>query len=315
MLPAGGGLGGAPGPPRVVKLRGAAGEPLVPEGEGEHARLAGVRPAALRALPRDGPLQPGQLLRHVGVHPRLAAPPAALGLPEGDDAEQHLASVEVGGGEAAAAVPVAGVRHQLRGAAGGDQPGAEGADLVPLQLRPEGPAVCAVHDADPGSLHYIREHRGARAGGDQPEPGDLHRGVLPQQVPVPHWVREADGHHPAVVGGHLSAHLEEGDVVPSEYVIELVCSVPLGVDGDGLDLHSASWPHLRPPGHPQVHPDVLGPQPRAGVRAPPGVAVLGYSWKRIFTKFEVSQSRRRPLLGAFTSNNLLRHYAKGYSVA
>ena len=113
------------------------------------------------------------MVQHAGVDARLAARPSAVRLPETDNTQQHLQHqaelvglldldcrshlppVEVVGGEAAPAVPVAAVRHQLQVwklrlhwlaassahlAASDSPPGAAGLLLHHLHTAPAPPA-------------------------------------------------------------------------------------------------------------------------------------------------------------------------------
>jgi hypothetical protein len=70
----------------------------------------------------------------VGVNAGLAPLPPTIRLAEGDDAQQDLAAVHIGRREAAAAVAVTAVRHQILAAAafrrGGNDLGAGCTDLA-----------------------------------------------------------------------------------------------------------------------------------------------------------------------------------------
>ena len=271
-------LGAAPGRPGVVKLGGAAAELHVAETEGKNAGLPVVSHTAGAGCPRvcgDLSLYPAQLVHHAGVDPGLPSPPPAVRLPEGDDAQEHLAAVEVGGGEAAPAVSVAAVRHQpLPPSRGLADLGAEGADLVAGHLGPEGPAGLRVHDGHPGGLDDVGEDSGAAPADSHPEARDVDHGAVSQQIVVSPRARQTDGNHPAGVGGDLSLQPQDGDIVTSVDIVEQVGPVPGRVESDIVNPHTSS--RIRSLGEAEVDPEVLRCEPGAGGRTAPLLAI----WRR-----------------------------------
>ena len=146
---------------------------------------------------------PVHVVQHVGVDARLAPGPPAVRLPETDDPHHHLhhssvhpaglhshlTPVEVCGGEAAAAVAVAAVRHQ-GGAAGRGVHclGAHGADLA-APHSPPSPAVSPFPNLDDCGLDLCRVGGGPGPGVHrQPEPAHLDCAVSRKQRWMLPWL-------------------------------------------------------------------------------------------------------------------------------
>ena len=279
-------LGAAPGPVLGVEVRGAGGEHLPPEPEGEPARLAvtghaprqpgqpahpGTLAAALRGIlvtiilfvlvtiilsvliiilhsvvvalvpvPAGEPdhlPDPGHVLRHAGVHARLAAHAPALRLPEADDAEDDLAARGVARRQPAAAVAVAAVGHGLAAGVGQHQLLlARGADLRPCE-RPHGAALLGRAHPHCRGLHGVRvcPRPGARVD-DQSEARDVSCAALRGEEGV-RGPGEADGDGGGAVHVHLPAEDEQRQVVPRQDVVEPGGGVPARVQQDPGHRH------------------------------------------------------------------------------